>query len=379
MPSILIVTGEDSGEHYGALLVRALREVRSDLRFWGSGGQQMEEAGVELLVHVRDLSAIGPAAALKNAAHYWRGFRRLMDGVQRRKPAVAVLIDFPEFNLRLAPRLKRFGIRVVYYISPQLWAWRKNRAKIIREHIDRMAVIFPFEVDWYAQVGIPVHYVGHPIFEKPAGAPFSKHELCARLGCDPDVPLVGLMPGSRVSEIDHIFPVMLETGRLICARTPAQFLVIRAPHIPRQFLERKLSAYPDVPVAVLDGPGISLLRACDLGLIKSGTATVEAAIAGVPFLVLYRMPWWSWCYTRLLVDVPYVSLVNLVAGKEVVPEFVQADARPSLLAAEALKLWSDPSRRLAMQEELLATVDRLRCGQASAGVAQLVTHLLDHR
>jgi len=378
---VLIVAGEASAERYGARLVERLRERcgAGQLRFFGTGGDEMAEAGVRLLGHVRELGSIGPREALSHLLKYREVYRRILRECAQRRPAVAVLIDFPEFNLRLARRLKRAGIKVVYYVSPQLWAWRRGRVRIVRRSVDRMAVILPFEEEFYRRRGVAAEFVGHPILEDFA-PDRNRDRFLQSLGFDPLRPTLAVLAGSRRREVEYILPVLLRASLLVLGRMPAQFLVSVAPTIE----ERRIHAIMEEIVGrdqrrffrTAAVPARDVLACCDFAFVKSGTSTLEAALAGTPFLIAYRISPASWLAGRILVRSRWKGLVNLVAGEEIVPEFFQGRAAPQVLASVALRYLESPEEMQAMRTRLARVRELLGARRASESVAAMVAQYL---
>jgi lipid-A-disaccharide synthase len=301
------------------------------------GGQRMASAGVELLADVTAEAVVGHTEAIGRLPMLYRAYRRLRDalgGVTR--PAALVLIDFPEFNFRLARAARRAGVPVVYFIPPQLWAWRRGRLRTMREWASLVIAVFPFEVALYRDAGIPVEYVGHPLLDAVAQAPSRAHAR-QRLALDGEAPVIGLLPGSRAHEINGLLPVMCDAvARIRAARPETRFVLGVAPTVGRADVERHLG--PGSPVRVSNDGAHAVIRAADVLLITSGTVTLEAALLGTPMVVCYRMSRVSSFVTRLLVRIPWFSLVNIVLGRAVVPELFQDAATGERLAAEALAL-----------------------------------------
>lgn len=345
----------------------------------------MREAGVELLYDVSDLAAIGPWDALHHLRSYWRLFRMLIAEARRRKPDLAVLVDFPEFNLRLAPRLKALGIPVCYFISPQLWAWRSHRVEIIRKHVDLMLVIFPFEEEYYRSRGIKAHYVGNPTKN------FGEMILCSQAaGGNPaeakELSLaspksVALLPGSRRKEVERLFPLMLDAARYIAERCDVKFWVIKAPAVRRERLEciyREWAARADVdlPLEIREDQSAHVLARADCAIIKSGTSTLEATVLQVPFAMAYRLARPSWYLVRPFATTDIYCLTNLIAGERVVPEFVQKDATGSNIGSYIVDLLKDNSRRDRLRERLAAVSGMLGDAHAYREAAGWISKLL---
>jgi lipid-A-disaccharide synthase len=383
MRSVLIVVGETSADRYAAELVKKLRVLCGDgsLCFFGTGGDEMQAAGVELLCHIRDLASIGPREAIRHLRKYYSTFRLLTDACRERRPAVVVLLDFPEFNLRLAKRLKRLDLKVIYYISPQLWAWRRGRIRIVKRHVDRMLVILPFEEDYYRARGVNVEFVGHPLLEG-FEAVSDRENFCRTFGLDPELKTIALLPGSRRREVEYILPTLLEASRLVLQRLPAQFLISVAPAIDPEQVARITSSVvmtgrERAQFRMVRADARKILANSDFGLIKSGTSTLEAALVGTPFLITYKISSLSWILGNILIRSPYKGLVNLIAGDQIVPEYLQKDATPEVLSRATLEHLENPERSVAMKARLAGVRDLLGSRCASESVAARVARYLE--
>jgi len=383
--SILLVVGEGSADRYAAQLVRKvrLRDTSHALSFFGTGGDEMQAAGVEILCHIRELASIGPREALRHLHAYYRTFRLLTETCRERRPLVAVLLDFPEFNLRLAKKLKQSGVKVIYYISPQLWAWRRGRIRIVRKHVDRMQVILPFEEEYYRRRGVKAEFVGHPLLEDVA-AIRDRKDFLRGLDLDPELKTVALLAGSRQREVEYILPTMLAAARQVLRRLPAQFLISAAPAIDPGQISRIAAAVltenqRQNSFRTVSAGAREILGNSDFGFVKSGTSTLEAALAGTPFLITYKISTLSWILGNILIRSPYKGLVNLIAGQEIVPEFLQRDATPEALAAAALEHLENPGKAAAMRTRLGGIRDLLGSRCASDTVAAAVALYLEGR
>jgi len=329
---------------------------------------------VELLAHVRDLGHIGPREALSGLRAYYRVFRRLIDHAAARRPDAAVLIDFPDFNLRLAKKLNRIKVKTVYYISPQLWAWRGGRVRIIQKYVDKMLVILPFEETYYRSRGVAAKFVGHPLLED-FHVPQNRAELLASEGLDPDAETLAILPGSRRKEIAYILPVMLRAAKLLGGNR--QFIISAAPSVDRDLVETitrtELAAFAGKERFRIPARNArEILAAADFAFVKSGTSSLEAALVGVPFLVAYKISALSWLIGSLLIRTPSKCLPNLLAGKRIVPELFQNEATPEALAGAAREYLEDPEKCAAMREELGKIRGRLGERRASETVAAVV-------
>ncbi len=341
-PSIMIVAGEASGDLHGAALARHLRRLAPSVSLAGMGGPRMAEAGVALLADVSRLAVVGVGEALGRLRGLYRAYRRLVGRLRERPPRAVVLIDFPEFNLRLARTAKRLGVPIVYFIPPQVWAWRRGRARLIARLMTRVLVVFPFEVPLYESAGARVEFVGHPLLDALTSPP-TRDAARAALGVAAEAILVGLLPGSRREEVERLLPEMLGAARRLAeARPGARFLLALAPTVDRALVESLLAASPEKVSIVADGTH-RVMAASDLLLVASGTATLEAALIGTPMVVCYRVSRLSELAGRLLIRIPWISLVNIVAQRAVVPELLQDDATAARLAAEAGHLLASPA------------------------------------
>jgi len=375
---ILIVAGEASADRYGARLVERLGKVckGSDLSFFGTGGDRMAAAGVELIGHARDLGHIGPREALSHLRKYYETFAELVRMSADSPPAVALLLDFPDFNLRLAKKLKREGVPVIYYISPQLWAWRRGRIRSVQKYVDRMFVILPFEEEYYRERGVQVEFVGHPILEEFA-PDFDRDSFLRRLGLDPARKTLALLAGSRRKEIEHILPAFLRAAQRVMDRLDAQVLVSVAPTIDPDQIRSIASAIfekdlVDMPIRFVRADSRDILANSDFALVKSGTCTLEAALVGTPFLIAYKLSAASWCLGKLLVRTQFKGLVNLIAGQEVVPEYLQHDASPERLSDTAIEYLEDAEKASAMRQRLAGIRGMLGVKCASDTVAERI-------
>jgi lipid-A-disaccharide synthase len=372
--SLLVVAGESSGDQRAARLIEQLLRRRPEIEPFGMGGDEMRRLGVEMLVDSQSISVVGIVEALRILPRARAAFRRLLAEVDRRGCDRAVLVDFPEFNLRLAKALRRRGVRVLYYVSPQVWAWRRRRVRLIRRVVDRMLVLFPFEVDFYRDHGIAAECVGHPLVDEVPELP----QAWEREDCAPPLYRLAILPGSRRSEVEALLPVQLAAATVIAARVPAEVRVILAPGLERSLLERHLEA-ASVPATIVSDNRHVEIAGSHLVLCASGTATLETGLLGTPMVVVYRMTAWTYRVARRLVRLPYISLVNLVLQEGVVPELIQDDATPERIAATGLELLLETERRVTMQTKLAALRARLGESGASARAAAAVDAWLGER
>jgi len=348
--SALIVAGEASGDRHGAALAAALPRALS-VQWFGIGGDQMAAAGVELVSHARAVSVLGIVEVARHLLRIYGVYRRLLAEIDRRRPRFAVLIDFPDFNLRLARQLHRRGIPVIYFIAPQMWAWRPGRVKLLRRYIQKLICIFPFEEKFFRKAGVDVEYVGHPLVDlaKPT---LTREEFHRRYQLRADQPTVCLLPGSRNQEVARHLALLLEAAARLRRERPVQFTLVRAATVDPALITGLLGRAPEVPVTVIADSPYNALAAADLAVVSSGTATVEALLLETPMVVVYRVAAPSWWVGKLLVRTPHYSMVNLLAGERLVPELIQSDFTPARVAAEAARLLSDTAERGRIQTEL---------------------------
>lgn len=349
--SIMIIAGEPSGDLHGGQLVAELRKLRPDLEIFGVGGDRMREAGMELAYHVGDFSVMGFTEVLGHLPFIRQAMRRLAGMLRERRPDIVVLIDYPGFNLRFGAKARKAGAKVAYFISPQVWAWGRGRVRKIRRMVDKMLCILPFEEAFYKASGVPAVYVGNPLLDE-AGPKISKEAFCRKHGLSSAQPLVGLLPGSRAQEIGRILPVMLGACRLLGQNQPSlQFVLGLAPGASRETAEGVVRGF-GLRVPAAEGQSRDLMAHSDLVLAASGTATLECGIIGTPMIIIYKTSWISYLLGRMLVKVPYIGLVNLVAGKKLAPEFIQHEARPGAIFLMAQMLLAEGRPRQSVKDEL---------------------------
>jgi lipid-A-disaccharide synthase len=373
---VIIVAGEASADLHGSHLVAALKRLDPGLDFWGIGGSRLQEAGVRILFNSSDMAVVGLTEVVSRLATVTRAYRTLKSILRKNRPALLILMDYPDFNLRLARAAKRFQVPVLYYIGPQVWAWRKGRVETIRRCVDRMAVILPFEKDFYRERGLHVEHVGHPLLEEiPMDLDGKKVRM--ELGLDQASPVLALLPGSRKEEVTNLLPVMVEAAeRIRSTHARMKCLLPRASTIPAELLDGLLKK-STLDVRVIQGDVHRVLKACDLALVASGTATLEAAILETPMIIVYRVSSFSYWIGRMVISVPFIGLVNLVAGEEVVPELIQGDVTPVRLAGEALDILDHDDRRRHMVRKLRALRETLGQGSASERTARIALEMIE--
>ncbi|HUL23776.1 MAG TPA: lipid-A-disaccharide synthase [Thermodesulfobacteriota bacterium] len=372
---ILLVAGEASGDLHGSHLVEAIHRIHPEIKFLGVGGDGLKRVGMKLLYHSQSLSVVGITEVFAKLGSILKALRALKGALKREKPDLVIFIDFPEFNLRLARTVHRKGIPILYYISPQIWAWRPNRIKLIARLVKKMVVLFPFEVPLYEAAGVDVEWVGHPLLDivKPA---LPKEKTFHQFGLDPNRRTVGLLPGSRIHEIERLLPPLLASAHLLQEEIPdLQFVIPLAPGLPGTVLSSQIKKV-SVPVKVAEGFTYDVMSLCDLLITASGTATLEGAILGKPMIVIYKVSLPSYWVGRALIRVDHIGLVNLVAEKEIAPELIQSDVNPRRIADEAFRILKDPLLSRKMSESMGEVREKLGEPGAAERAARIVSSLL---
>jgi lipid-A-disaccharide synthase len=368
---ILIVAGETSGDLHGAHLVKAALSIDPNLSFYGVGGKHLRNAGIDVIFDSSDVAVVGIVEVLSKLRPIYRAFRWLKKSLERDRPALAILIDFPDFNLRLAKEANKRDIPVFYYISPQVWAWRGRRVKTIAKLVPKLVVILPFEVSFYRQRGIDCEFVGHPLIDivKPH---LSKDEAREMFRLEKDKRTIGLLPGSRREEVQKLLPVLLESTQLLLRDFPdLQFVMPLAPAIDRSEVEQHIGRL-DLDIRVTDEGVYDVLNICDLVITASGTATLEATIMNTPMIIIYKVSLLSYLVGRLLVKVKNIGLVNLIAEKSIVPELIQGQASPANIVSETSKMLKDPNVLPTIKAEL----EKVRIRLGSPGASERAAHIL---
>jgi lipid-A-disaccharide synthase len=355
-PNLFISAGEASGEHYGALLIDALQQQLAaygeTASFYGMGGERMADAGLECVVRSEDMAVMGLTEVVLHLPRIYREYRKLKQAIRRRPPDVAVLIDFPEIHFRLAKEFHRLGVPVIFFVSPQLWAWKKHRIKLVQKYVDRMLVIFPFEEAFYREQGVEAEFVGHPLADQPAQS-VSREQFAEENGLDPANTWVGLLPGSRPREIRDHLPTILRAAQELSHSL--EFVIPLAPTLndaQREEVLRLVQKHGEgLQISLVNDARPALFHA-RASVVASGTATVEAALIGNPFVVVYRVSPITYAIAKQLVKVPHVAMANLIAGKRVVPELIQSGFTAKNIVQEIERLLPDGPPRQSMMQEL---------------------------
>jgi len=371
---ILIVAGEASGDLHGSSLIRELRNVNPQIQLFGIGGDRMKKEGMELLYHIDKLSIMGFFEVLSKLRMIREVMKTMLRLAKERRPDLVVLIDYPGFNLRFAQRIKKMGVPIVYYISPQVWAWGGNRVKKMKGLIDKMIVVFPFEVEIYKKFDIDCEFVGHPLLEvvRPI---LSFEDFQSKFDLRKNEVLLGLLPGSRWQEVERILPIMVQTAELLGSRIKnLRVMLGLASTIKRQRVQTILDQFKS-RVEIIENLTYDLMKHSDLLLVTSGTATLESAILGTPFLVLYKTSLWTYLFAKSLVSIPNIALANVVAGKKIVPEYIQDKAVPKDIADEMYDILTDKPRYKSIQNELSLVKEKIGEAGASKRVAQIINEI----
>ncbi len=374
----MVVTGEASGDLHGANLIRAARALDPDLTFFGVGGEGMAAAGCEIIISGKTISVMGIVEVIGHFPIIWRTFQRLkaiLQGEQR--PDLLILIDFPDFNLRLAAVAKKLGIPVLYYVSPQVWAWRRGRVKSIAKVVDRLAAILPFEPPLYAGLDIDVEYVGNPLTDQVQISE-ERQPFLQRLAIPADVPVIGLFPGSRGTELRFNLPTLLATARVVLKEHPqTHFLVPAAATLGAVQIREAiaLAGGDDLPLTVVGESVYNVANASDAVLAVSGTVTLQVALVGTPLLIIYRVAPLTYAIGKRLIKVPFFGLPNIIAGQEVARELVQDAADPEILGAELNAILDNPAHAAALRQGLALVKDKIGPGGCSERVAQMAVEM----
>jgi lipid-A-disaccharide synthase len=373
--TIMIVAGEASGDMHGAHLVREILKINPALNFYGIGGNKLKEEGVQLLASASDMAVVGLTEVISKLGKILKIMGIMKRSLDERRPDLVILIDYPDFNLPLAKAAQKRGIKVFYYISPQVWAWRKSRIGQIKKTVDKMAVILPFEVDTYGREGFAVNYVGHPLLDM-VKLNYSKQELRKKFGLAGDKITIAIMPGSRPSEVRKLMPELMRAAEILQKEIPAiQFVLPLADTLQKTEVVEFISG-SRVKVKIVSGQTYDVVSCADLALVASGTATLETALLKVPMVIVYKLSLLSYAIGRLIVDVKNIGLVNIIAGKTIVPELIQKDASGKRIAEEALAILKNGEKRQEIIKELEAIRGRLGEPGAARRAAQIACDMI---
>lgn len=368
---VMIIAGEASGDLHGSGVVRELKRLSPNIDVYGVGGDKMKQEGMDIIYDIRELGFMGFAEVLKHIPFIKTMQYTLEQIVKFKRPDVLVLIDYPGFNLRFAHIAKRYNVKIVYYISPQVWAWHRSRIKKIRECIDKMLVILPFEVELYHAEGVDAEFVGHPLLEV-LETKLDRKNFSKRFGLDNQKKFIALLPGSRKQEIDNIFPEMLSAALMINEKRNIEIVVGVAPTLDEKYFQ---TFYNLKGVHLIKGLTYEVMANADFAFVTSGTATLETACFQTPMFVLYKTSWLTYLIGRVLVRVKNIGLVNIIAGRRIVPEFIQYKANAKTLAKSALKLLDDEKQLTEMKSDLTMVRGMLGSAGASQRVAERIIQM----
>lgn len=374
--NIMIIAGEASGDMHGANLVREMLRIHPTLHFYGIGGKRLFEEGVEILADASKMAVVGISEVFSHLGNIFNTMNLMKKSLDVRKPKLVILIDYPDFNLPIAKAAHQKGIKVFYYISPQVWAWRRGRIAQIKRNVDKMAVVLPFEVYTYREEGFEVDYVGHPLLDMIKND-YSPEESRRSIGLATDKPTIAIMPGSRLSEVRKLLPELLQAANLLKQKmTDVQFILPLADTLKEETIRHDLDRF-NLPVKIIPGRTYEVISAADLALVASGTATLETALLKVPMVIVYQVSWLSYIIGRLFIRVNNIGLVNIIAGKTVVPELIQRDARAERIAQEALSILEDEEKRQQIKRELSAIRSKLGQPGAARRAAQIACNMIE--
>jgi lipid-A-disaccharide synthase len=371
---IMLVVGEASGDIHGAHLVKALSRKDETLRFFGVAGEQLKQTNFDVIFDVSKLAGMGLVELAGNLKNIFKAYGALRRALRERRPDLLVLIDFPEFNLRLAKLAKQLKVPVLYYISPQVWAWRRGRIRQIAQWVDHMVVVFPFEVPLYQKQGVRVTFVGHPLLDI-VHCRDSREAMLAQLALDAGKRTIAILPGSRHGEVSYHLPVLLDAAFRLSQDSEVQFLLIRASTVERRDLESILERVP-LKIPVVEDKRYEAVNACDLAWTASGTATVETALLLKPMIIVYRLSWLTYALARILVKTKHVGMVNIIAGEAVVPELIQSHFTADGILRETRNLMENRELRDRIVSKLLALREKLGTPGAAHRVANIAISMI---
>ncbi|MGZ6236008.1 MAG: lipid-A-disaccharide synthase [Syntrophales bacterium] len=373
---VMIVAGEASGDLHGGNLVQAMHKIDPEIRFYGVGGGNLKEAGAELIADAADMAVVGLTEVVSKLGMILKVMTQLKASLKKDKPDLVILIDYPDFNLPIAKAAKKYGIKVFYYISPQVWAWRRGRIGKIQKVVDKMAVILPFEADLYKEAGVDVTFVGHPLLDV-VRTKYPRKEALRRFNLREDATTVGILPGSRESEVTRLLPVMLGAAEIIEKQIgPVQFVLPLAATLDIAFVSQIIARY-SVPVRLIPNEVYDVIGCADIAMVASGTATLETALMETPMVIIYKVSAPSYYVGKMVINVDHIGLVNIIAGKTVVPELIQFEASPEKIAAEVMDILATKERMESMKAELKKIRDMLGSHGAAERVARMTYDMIN--
>lgn len=375
MREILVLTGESSGESYGAELIREIKKLMPDLRFFGIGGEEMAKEKVDLISHIGQLSIIGILEAIPHLFRLSKMKRKIVIEAKRRKPVCAILIDSPDFNLRLAKELNKTGIPVIYFISPTVWAWRKGRVKKIKKHVSLLLIIFPFEKEIYERAGVPHIFVGHPLIDR-VKVDTDREELRRNLGIDNSKPVISILPGSRETEIRNHLPILIDSLKELRKSIDFKAFLIKAPGISYDLMRKYLN---DFDIEFVGDERYRVMACSDIALSSCGTSNLELLLLGVPFVAFYKLSQLSYLIARVLVKVKHASIVNIMAGKEIIPELLQSNFNKNNVVEKVQLLLCSEEERVRIRDEFKRIKNTLGNEGAMSRSARAIVEFLGLR
>ncbi|MBU1087834.1 MAG: lipid-A-disaccharide synthase [Candidatus Omnitrophica bacterium] len=373
--SIIVIAGEPSADMHGAALVKELKKHKPELMIYGIGSSLMRKAGMEIFTDLAQYAVIGFIEVLKHYLIFKKAFDLTIEKIQQIQPRALILIDYPGFNLRLAKKVKQLypDVKIIYYISPQVWAWGKKRIKLIKKIVDKMLVVFDFEAELYKHNGIEAEFVGHPLMESIKISK-NKADLLKAAGLKTTDTIIALLPGSRQIEVKRLLPVMLSSADKLRQQMPdIKFLLIKAANIKTRTIETYLKKHQHLPLTIITEHSYDFMSICAFAWVCSGTATLETAIIGIPMLITYKTSWLTWFMSKILIKLPYIGLVNIVAQKKIVPEFIQGQSNTNNLVACTVNfLKQDAEFKQRQKQKLLIVKNKLGSGNVNQNAAQAI-------
>lgn len=376
MKNILLITGETSGDLHGGKLIQALLKKEPDLKIYAIGGDAIRSAGGELIFDIQSLGVVGLFEVITHLHVIRKAFQSVLETLRTKSIDQIVLVDYPDFNLRVAKQAKKSGIPVTYYISPQIWAWRGGRINQIKKLVDQMLVILPFEEEIYRNADIPVDFVGHPLLEEIQPS-YPKENLALKFGLNPSLPIFGICPGSRKSELNRLLPVMIKASAILKREIPsAQFILPVAPTFSVREIEMEMGdSYSHI--RAIQGDASEVMAVCDILMVASGTATLQAAIIGIPMVIVYKVAPLTYWIGKQLLRIKMIGLVNIISGEKFIPELIQEEANPENIAGNILTLYQDKEKYSGMKKKLSLIKGKLTDRKASEGAANAILRLLN--
>lgn len=373
--TVLIVAGEPSGDLHAANLVRDIKTLNPDIKFFGIAGTLSQKRGVEIVFDISNLALVGLTEVIKNIFTVKSAYSKILSKIDSEKPDLAILVDYPGFNLRLAKELHKRSIPVAYYISPQVWAWGRDRIKIIKKCVKRVLVFFKFEEELYKTYDVDAEFVGHPLLDV-VKITSTKNETCSKYGIDKDARLIALLPGSRELEVKALLPIMTEAARIIKSKIQnAQFIILKHPDLPDN-LYRNIIKDHALDIKMAEGDVYNVVGASSFAMVASGTTTLETALIGTPFLITYKASLITYLLYKIVADIKFIGLVNIIAGHRIVPELLQFDATPQNLSGKAIGLITDKESRKTMLDEFAKIRSSLGSPGASKRAAGVIIKML---